>query len=119
MPPRALRAALRRSVRNPSPESKRSSTSSSSVAPPTRSTVERMVSSGATTPAAGTPRCSKVQSLTSHRLWHDLPRPRADGVVDERDLSGLGLDEPCRKTAGEERADDRHEEHHDVHRVKA
>src|SRR6266571_3850884 len=118
MPPRALRAALRRSVKNSSLESKRSSTSSSSVAPPTRSTVERTVSSRATTPAAGTPRCSNVQSLTSHGLSHDSPRPRVEGIAD-RDLSRLRLDESRGKTAGEVRADDGHEEHHDVYRMEA
>src|SRR5204863_4245558 len=64
MPPRASRAAARRSAQSSSPESSRSSTSSSSVAPPTRSTVERTVSSAATMPAAGTPRCSNVQIRT-------------------------------------------------------
>src|SRR5438105_13634544 len=69
MPARASRAAARRSAQSSSPESIRSSTSSSSVAPPTRSTVETIVSSAATTPAAGTPRCSNVQIRTLTRAF--------------------------------------------------
>src|SRR2546429_1475723 len=117
MPPRALRAALRRSVKNSSPASKRSSTSSSSVAPPTRSTVERTVSSRVTTPAAGTPRCSNVQSLTSHGLSHDSPQPRVDGIAD-RDISRLRLDESRGKTACQVRADDGAGEPQHVYRLE-
>src|SRR5207302_3182159 len=96
MPPRASRAAARSSAQSSSPESNRSSTSSSSVAPPTRSTVETTVSSAPTTPAAGTPRCSKVQSLklggALDRRSRPLLRPagvRALVIHERRSAQGL------------------------------